>query len=199
MRAGRASGCRGAALVELAMVLPLLALLAFGALEMGLAWRDRLTVQTATRAGVRVGSAEGRLATADQGVLLAVGAALHDLGLGDVDWVVVYKSDTSDGSVPSACTTPVPQSVSGSCNAYTGAQLQEVVEGTAPSSWFGCGGSSLDGYWCPASRQSVQALGPDFLGVWIRAGHPMLTGLFESELTVEDDAVMRLEPQEASA
>ena len=99
-RAGRS------ALVEFAFVLPVLAVMAFGVIEFGLAWQDRLTVQTAVRAGVRVGSADGKLATADKEVLLGVGAVLYDLGLANVDSVVVYKSTTTDGAVPPACLTP---------------------------------------------------------------------------------------------
>ncbi len=188
---------RGSAMVEFAFVLPVLALMCFGVIEFGLAWQDRLTVQTAVRAGVRVGSADGKVPTADKGVLLGVGAVLYDLGLANVSWVLVYKSTTTDGAVPPACLTPTPHSVSGSCNAYTGAQLQDVVDGDAPASWFGCGVGSLDLSWCPAARQSVQAIGNDYLGVRVTVRHPMLTGFFGSVITLDDDAVMRLEPQEA--
>ena len=138
-------------MIEFAFVLPLLALFAFGAIELGLAWSGRLTVQTAVRAGVRVGSAPGTVATADQVLLLSTGAALNDLGLANVNYVVVFKSTTTDGAVPTACLTGTPHSVSGSCNAYTGAQLPQVVAGTSPGSWFGCGVGSLDLSWCPTS------------------------------------------------
>lgn len=190
-------GEHGSALVEFAFVIPVLAIMCFGVIEFGLAWQDRLTVQTAARAGVRVGSADGTSATSDQGVLLSVGSTLYDLGLSNVDWVLIYKSTTTDGAVPAACLTPTPHSVSGSCNAYSGAQLQQIVAaapGTA--AWFGCGVGSLDLSWCPTSRQSIQALGNDYLGVHLRVRHPMLTGFFGSVVTVDDDAVMRLEPQE---
>ncbi|MEA2902081.1 MAG: hypothetical protein QOH36_1968 [Actinomycetota bacterium] len=192
----RRRGERGGAMVEFAFVLPLLTLFAFGAIEMGLAWSGRLTVQTAVRAGVRVGSAQGTVANADQVLLVSTGAALNDLGLANVNSVVVFKSITIDGAVPTACLTGTPHSVSGSCNAYTGAQLAQVVAGTSPGSWFGCGVGSLDLSWCPTSRQAIQALGNDYLGVWVSARHPMLTGFFGSTLTIVDHAVMRLEPKE---
>ena len=187
---------RGGAMIEFAFVLPLLALFAFCAIEMGLGWSARLTVQTAVRAGVRVGSAQGAVATADQVLLLSTGAALNDLGPANVNWVVVFKSTTTNGAVPTACLTGTPHSVSGSCNAYTGAQLAQVMAGTSPGSWFGCGVGSLDLSWCPTSRQAIQALGTDYLGVWVSARHPMLTGFFGSTLTIADHAVMRLEPRE---
>jgi hypothetical protein len=177
------------------LLVPVIALLAFGVIEFGIAWQDRLTVESAVRAGVRVGSTEGSASTADTGILMAVGAALNDVGLSNVNHVVVYKSGSTDGAVPAACLTPAPHSVSGSCNAYSGAQLQQVAGGTAPASWFGCGAGSLDASWCPASRQSIQALGSDYLGVWVSANHAMLTGFFGSAQTLTDRAVMRLEPQ----
>ena len=188
-------GEAGAVLVEFVFLLPVIALLAFGVIEFGIAWQDRLTVQSAVRAGVRVGSTAGNVATADTGILMAVGAALNDVGLSNVNHVLVYKSSSADGAVPSACVTPAPHSVSGSCNEYSGAQLQQVVAGTAPPTWFGCGAGSLDAPWCPASRQSLQSLGADYLGVWVSANHPMVTGFFGSALTITDGAVMRLEPQ----
>ncbi len=71
------------------------------------------------------------------------------------------------------------------------------MAGTAPASWFGCGVGSLDLSWCPTSRQACRPSGTDYLGVWVKARHPMLTGFFGSVITIADDAVMRLEPQEA--
>lgn len=181
--------------MEFAFLLPFLALMAFGVVEFGLAWQDRLTVQTGTRAGARVGSAAGDRADADKSLLLGLGSAISDVGLDNVDWVLVYKSTSTDGAVPSACTVPTPHSVSGACNAYSGSQLRQIVAGTAPASWFGCGGGSLDLLWCPTNRQTVHAVGTDYLGVWVSARHPMLTGFFGSVITITDRAVMRLEPQ----
>lgn len=197
-RAGkRGRGEQGAVLVEFAFLLPVLALLVFGILEFGMAWQDKLTVQTGVRTGVRVGSTAGNVADADKNILLGVGAVLNDIGFANVNWVVVYKSSSTDGVTPAACLTPTPHSVSGSCNAYSGAQLHQVVDATAPASWFGCGVGSLDSSWCPTSRQSIQAVGNDYLGVWVNADHPSLTGFFGASLTMTDSAVMRLEPKEA--
>ena len=192
-RVGR--GESGAVLAEFALLLPFLAIMAFGVMEFGLARQDKLTVQTAARSGVRVGSAAGTTATADKDLLLGAGSALNDIGLANVNWILVYKSTTTDGAVPVTCTGPTPHSVSGSCNAYTGAQLQQVLAGTNPASWFGCGGGSLDAAWCPANRQTIQANGTDYLGIWVSARHLMFTGFFGSALTLTDNAVMRLEPQ----
>jgi Flp pilus assembly protein TadG len=184
-------------LVEFAFVLPLLALMAFGIVEFGRLWGDRSTIQAAARSGARVGSFDGSTATADQDVLLGAGAAMSSLDLTNVNWVLVYKSTTADGAVPAACLAATPHSVSGSCNAYSGAQLKQVVAGTAPGSWFGCAAGSLDLSWCPTTRQTIQANGTDYLGVWLSVKRPMLTGFFGTVTTITDQAVMRLEPKEA--
>lgn len=197
MRPVRGDSERGAVVVEFALLLPVVALMAYGIVEFGLAWQDRLTVQTGVRSGARVAAAAANDAAADQTTLLSLGAAASDLGRDRIEWVLIYKSATGDGAVPATCLTPVPHSVSGTCNAYSGSQVRGVVDGTAPAAWFGCGVGSLDVSWCPASRQAIQALGADYLGVWMRATHPMITGLFGSSLTVQDRAVMRLEPKEA--
>ena len=191
----RCRGERGTALVELAVLLPLLAILAFGITEFGLALQDRMVVEGAGRAGTRVGSAAGATAAADQTLLLALGSAVNDVGLDNVSWVVVYKSVTADGVVPATCTGPTPHSVSTSCNAYSGAQLKQIVAGTAPGTWFGCGVGSLDVSWCPTSRQTTQALGNDYLGVWLQTVHHLNTGMFGTQLTLSAQSVMRLEPK----
>lgn len=185
---------RGSTLVEFAMVLPLLALMAFGILEFGLALQDRMTVQAATRTGIRVGSAAGGSVDADNSLLLSLGSAVGDVGIGNVDWVLVYKSAAADGAVPAACKNP-PRAATSTCNLYTGAQLSQVLAGTAPSSWFGCGLTALDRYWCPTSRETIQANGTDYLGIWMQVRRPMVSGFFGSTLTMRSQGVMRLEPR----
>ncbi len=183
-------------IAEFALTLPVIAVLVFGVIEFGLAWQDKLTVQTAVRSGVRVGSGEGASATADKNLLLGVGSAANPIGLDNVTWAVVYKSTATDGAVPSACTSPAPHSVTGSCNVYTGAQLAQVVDGSAPASWFGCGAAALDRYWCPTTRQDIQRMGTDQLGLWMEVTHPQTFGFFGPTLTLRDRAVMRLEPRD---
>jgi hypothetical protein len=193
----RLRGEEGALTAEFALVVPLLALLALGVADYGLAWRDKLAVQTAVRTGLRVGSSEGRLPSADKNLLLGLGSAINSVGLSNVAWVVVYKSVSADGAIPPACLAPAPHSVTGACNVYTGAQLAQVVAGSAPASWFGCGTSALDRSWCPTGRKTVQAEGTDQLGIWVSATHRMISGVFGPTVTVRDSAVMRLEPEES--
>jgi hypothetical protein len=184
---------RGAVLVELAVVVPLLLLLVVGTIELGSAWSQRLKVETAARAGARVGSSLGTDRLADYNLLQSVRAAVTSLGTDRIRHVVVYKSTTSDGAVPPTCRTSPPTSQTGLCNVYTGADLT----GLTPSAFTGtttCGATAPDRFWCPTARQKVQHLGTDFLGVWIVADSPTVTRLFTVPLDLGARAEMRLEP-----
>lgn len=187
---------RGAVLVEFALIGTLLVSLAFGLVEFGMAWQDKMTVETAARAGARTGSSVGKDRLADYAIIEGVRTALSDIGMDNVEYVVVYKSTTADGKVPTSCKTGVSQT--GLCNVYTGSQLSTLTQADFGGT-SGCGGSSPDRFWCPTSRRTVQATGTDFLGVWVKAQHPTITKLFGSSMTVTSAAVMRLEPAETSS
>jgi Flp pilus assembly protein TadG len=187
---GRAADDRGAVLVEFALVFTFLCTLVFGVVEFGMAWQDKLTVETATRSGVRVGSNLGKDSQADYNLLLGVKSALTDVGMSNVNYVIVYKSSNLNGTIPSTCpVTGTPASVSGVCNVYTGAQLTALA-----STQFGGTSGKLDAAWPPANRVNLQSSGPDYLGVWIKVTHPYITKLFGNSTSIVDSAVMRLEP-----
>lgn len=184
---------RGAALVEFAIILPLFVVLAFGTIEFGAAWSNKLKVETAARAGARVGSNLGDARLADWGLLQSVRAALTEIGLDNVDYVVVYKASATNGAVPAACKSSPPTAQTNLCNVYTGAQLGSLT----PADFGGtstCANNAPDRFWCPLNREDVQHLGTDYLGVWILADSPTVTDLFGSPLNLSASAVMRLEP-----
>lgn len=191
----RRGGERGAALTELVVVLPLLILLVVGVIEFGAAWSNKLKVETAARAGARVGSNLGNHRLADYGLLQSVRSVLDDLGLDNVDYVVVYRASDPGGMIPAGCSGPAPTSQPGQCNVYTRADLASLTE-TMFTGTVTCGADAPDRWWCPLSRENVQHRGSDFLGVWIRAGSPTVTTLFGSPLHLEASAVMRLEPSD---
>jgi hypothetical protein len=190
VRWNRRGGERGAALVELALIVPILVMLVVGIAEFGFGYRDRLTVQTATRTGARVGSSLGDDPQADYNILQGVRSALGSISTTNIDKIIVYKSATADGAVPSTCLTSGSQA--GSCNVYDASAL------TAPSTSFGCGSGDLDTSWCPTSRVVLQAAssGPDYLGVYLQVRHNFFSGFLGTrQLTLKDKAVLRLEPQ----
>ena len=69
LRERRASGERGAALVEAAFITPVFALVIFGILEFGLTFRDYLTVANASRDSGRAASAYGDDLYADYNII----------------------------------------------------------------------------------------------------------------------------------
>lgn len=183
------SNDRGTVLVEAALIMPVLVLLAMGTIEFGMAWRDRLSVQNATRAGARAGASLSTDAQTDYNILQSVKAGLG-VKYTSATRIIVYKANTTDGAVPSACLTGTSQS--GVCNVYTTADL------SAASSSFGCGAGAKDTSWCPTGRSAdlLSTNGPDYVGVYVKFDHGLITGSFGSgNLTISDNAVMRLEPQ----
>jgi len=180
---------RGATLLEFALVAPVLLLLIFGAFEYGMFFKDYLTVSNTTRTGARVGSAAGSSADADYQILQAVKAAANALpgGAASIEQISIYRAASAGGGPTSTCQTT--SSVTDRCNTYTGAVF------TQPASKFGCGAGSLDSAWCPTTRVDSQALGPDYIGVWVKTTHGFVTKFFGSSRSITDSVVMRIEPR----
>lgn len=185
---------RGAVLVEAALSFMLLATLLFGAVEFGLAWQAKNVAETAARAGARVGSSLGPARLADYSSLQSVKAAIADVGPSNVEFVIVFKASSAGGEVPAICLGAPPKSQPGVCNVYTGAQLQSLTQADFTGT-TSCTGTSPDRFWCPTTRRNIQILGPDYIGVYVRARHSMLTNFFGQQLTLTTKTVMRLEPK----
>ncbi len=182
----RHRGERGAVLVEMAFVGPILIILAFGIVEFGGAWQYNTRLQTATRGAARTASNEGTSRSADYDGLLSIQSTLGSK-VSNVQRVVVYKADASDGAVPTACKTG---SVSGVCNSYPGSIFTTMTA----SSFSGSCSSSLDRYWCPTTRDD-SADSADYLGIWIQYQYTFVTHLFPGGgLTLTRSTVMRIEP-----
>lgn len=204
--ADRRSEERGAGLVELSLVALLLVFLVASTFDYGFAWRSGLAVNESARAGARVGSGQAISRGADYYALNSVKSGLTSSGIIDnVDRIVIFKSTTADGRVPSACTAATPTS---SCvgNVLTGAQLKALTvssfdvtissdPATAPTG-TGClkSASALRVGWCPNARSNNQDAGADYYGVYILLSYPRKFGAFGSTISVSRTAVMRLEP-----
>jgi len=179
---------RGTVLVEAALILPLLIMLAMGTIEYGMAWRDRLSVQSSVRSSVRTGASLGNDAQADYNILQNLKSGMGSR-FSNTTRIVVYNASAADGSVPSGC---LSGSVAGVCNVYVAA------DASLASTSFGCGAGAKDALWCPTTRvTNIDASGGlDYLGVYITYNHGLITGSFGSgSLTIKDSAVMRVEPQ----
>jgi Flp pilus assembly protein TadG len=200
----RADRERGATLVEFAFVGMFLLVLVAGTFDYGFAWRTGLAVNESARAGARVGSGQALSRGADYYALNSVKSALTASGAIDqVQKVVIFKSTTSDGVVPSTCLQGSP---TGTCNVLTGAQLKalsvssyDLTISTDPAvapTGSGCLKSSAAQRvgWCPSARSNDQDAGADYYGVYVEAAYPRKFTSFGGSITVTRTAVMRLEP-----
>lgn len=174
----------GATLVEAAMVIPLLILIVVAILELGLVFKDFLTVSYLSREGARIGALAGNDQYADCAILVGIGELATTGDLERITEIEIYQADvngnlvglpntaTFKGGDPSKCTVP------------------PAVDDT----W------DLDSSnWPPSSRDtSVGATAsPDIVGVRIRMTHDWITGLppFTGTVDIDERTITRLEPK----
>jgi hypothetical protein len=174
---------QGATLVEFALVFGFLVMLALGAFEYGMAFRDWLSVTISSREGGRVAASAANYGDADCVILEAASGALQSLTSGQVEEVQIYRSDAT-GSYPGSTS-----SLTRRYSPYTPGDPSLVV----------CNGSSwnaehLGSGWDPADR--VSAAGVHWTGVRVTFEHEWFTDFLWWTGTVDftDDAVFRMEP-----
>jgi Flp pilus assembly protein TadG len=214
---------RGVAVVEAAVVLPVLFLFIFGLFEGGLWFRDDLTTGYVARDSIRVLSTLGSDLSADQSAVRAAFKAASALQKGgqSVDLITVYRAtcastatctsaatpitSISDLSAVACTTTPTGMSggLAGVCNVYypRGGLTSAIV---ANGAYWGCtativGITPLDQRWCPGTRKSTltayTSTGPDYIGVRIQVTHRSITGLLRTNRTIVSDTIYRIEAQ----
>lgn len=192
----RARRDAGSVLIELALVMPLLAMVAFGTIEGGAAIVSGDRVAGAAVQAARIGASAGSRVDADRDLLVALRSALPAEELSRLDRVVVFKPAGANGAVPAGCVKelgdPSEQGLATSCNSYSGATVRSV----SAASMLGFGGAvnNKDGSWPPSTRKDTLVQGPDYLGVWIRTVHPGVFGLVFEEIVVTRTSILRIQP-----
>jgi hypothetical protein len=176
---------RGAAMVEMAILMPLLILLIIGVFEFGAAFKDFLTTSNAVRDGTRILSARGTDPEADCVALLAAVDALSLATRFDhLVSVEIFKADDSGDPIP------------GSINTYTyGFGDPTDCSDEAPN----CGGWNCVIQYPPADRQVLvgDTQPPlDLVGMRIVYTHDWMTGFppFSGSITIDEQTISRLEP-----
>lgn len=193
-RRHRSSRQRGAAVLEMVLVAPVLLILVFGISEFGLAWVSGNRLEGSVSTAARTGSSSGSVADADRNILLSLRASMPDDLLANVTRVVVFSSN-ANGDIAGACLTNAPgngvgggsaASGASSCNIYSGATVQSVTATT------NLGGDDDD--WPPATRRDRLSGPPDYIGVLVMTTHDTFSGTFWNDFDLERRSVYRLQP-----
>lgn len=171
-------------MVELAFLTVPLVFILLGVIELGLLWRDALTLDQASRSGARVGANLTNDPQADREALRALVSNLDADQYDEIEYVVVYQVDSA-GDMPVSCAT----TSSTVCNHYTSTMLDQLDNDVR----WGCGGSAYDIEWCPTSR-NPEFHTPVDLGVHVVTRRVWLTGWFADVTDLTSTTVMRLDP-----
>jgi hypothetical protein len=180
MRHVRTERERGASLVEVGIILPLLILLAIGLSEIGFLVVDYLTVTNAAREGARTGAAAADYnqggVDADDLILESVEEAACNLRFGSLEEVRIFKADG------------LGDPITGAINEYS---PSGGLACDSPSTNLSCDNGCP---WAASGRDRVPP-GLDVLGVEVTFSHTSVTGLFPFP-TVDwtETAVMQIEP-----
>ncbi|GMQ84441.1 MAG: hypothetical protein BMS9Abin07_0005 [Acidimicrobiia bacterium] len=174
-------GDRGAVAVEMAIVVPLLVLLAFGMLEFGLAFTNKLAMSSAVNRATRQATVLGTDEYADIEILDALAASLSG-NVGTIEHVDIFKADAGGNPV---------------------LRDRYVPDGGSACGWLPCPDPSLGpaiygapADYAPCTRDVKLGDGTvDTIGVQVAYTHTWITGVFGiPPQTWFETARARLEP-----
>ncbi|GMQ94602.1 MAG: hypothetical protein BMS9Abin12_2100 [Acidimicrobiia bacterium] len=180
-------------MVEFAIVLPVLAMLVVGVIEIGFAFKEKLLVDNAIQVAARTGSALGKSGDVDLRILEALEqgfASLPTKGDGTVLQAQVYKVNVDGSTDPTKVNT----------------YLFAYDSDPNVCNWNPCPSTPAEhGVWKPADRDTKLDGGLDSLGVTVYYGHTWMLGsqffLSDASCAVAancwtETAILRLEPTE---
>ena len=159
--------------------------------------RDTLGVSNLVRTAVRTATVNGNEVYADYYILQTIRKEASSIGVDDLKLVVVYEATSAGGPPNSTCTGGAGDSTgTDQCNVYTKADLVRV------QTEFACKtANKLDSFWCPNTRKVAESGvngPPDYIGVYVKYTHDLITGLFKGQSTITDHVVIRMEPRQLS-
>ncbi len=186
----------GVALIETAIIAPLLILLFLGMVESGFALRDGNTLARATQQAAR---SDARLADnplADYEALRSLDSGLAATTASSLVRVIIYDAASTGATPPASCLAlPRPDNTAtvgnSSCNVYSATQ----VAADQPAS-FGCGPGRWDNNFCSTRLTDRDRTGnnPTKLGVWVELSYDKVTKVLPGSLSLTRGAVYQLEP-----
>ena len=183
----RASGDRGAALVEAAIILPFLAIMVFGIVELGFLFRSATVVSSSSRSGARLAAAQYAAAqtapaqaTVVDNVRQTVEKDLKSRGATDTPLqLLIYRANANGDPLPSGNFS----SCSTDCFVFT----------WNPAGANGGTFNAPTGGWAnPDGCGKVI----DSVGVWLQMKHdPLGFSSVFGTMNLKEKTVMRLEPR----
>lgn len=207
----RLAGDTGAALLEAAVIGPLFIVVVLSILEYGLVYRDYLTASDAVASAARTGGVQGNdlttaSQTADYSIVRSMRDSLASLDYSNVDRMVVFKAAGPDSGspvsqTPAACRTGSSSSSASQCNLYFASPAFGAVQ-YGDDNYFECNPTAGDVVacgWDPTTRSNGDGTGgstvgePDYLGVYVKIDHKMISGIFGDEFTIEDASIYQIE------
>ncbi len=170
---------RGAALVETAILLPVILIITFGLIEFSSAYQSSSTATAAARTAARTASAEALLPTYATDAAAAAATALQQVPADEPVEMWIYRANTTgypESGGFSSCTTH--------CIKYTWVPSTRSFDTANPSG----------GGWPYTTQNACNSSNWDSVGVYVKLDHKFLTKLFGANITLADHAVFRLEP-----
>jgi hypothetical protein len=187
----RRCGERGAALVEAAIVLPLIMLVTFGAIEFGIGFTKKAGLEAIARSGARAGAAASADPNLAADVAQAINAALRSSSLPELEWMVVYRIP-GDGSSPDETDNGGGPGCATNSSSAQDCAIFFFRDGQFDTSNY-MGGWDTD----PAVRVLCPSQGnpPDRIAVKIYGEFHYLTNMFgHGGVAMTSESILQLEP-----
>jgi len=190
----RRDGVRGSTIVEAAIVLPVILLVVLGTVEIGLAFKDFLTVGAMSRDGARIAALSARADESDCAVLKGIAALGTQGNIDKIIKVQIYKAAEGSGAQgvtntwtyklgfdPAECNTPLNPTIDGwsqGASAYPPSSRNTTIFSTPPA---------------PTTHRPPL----DIIGVRITMNHDWITGFppFRGGFTINETTITRVEPE----
>jgi len=173
---------RGAVLVEMAILFPVVILITFGLIEFSSAYQSAAVAASTSRSAARTASAEAMLSGYATDAAAAAATALKNVPADEPIEMWVYRAN--DKGYPGADGNTSFSSCSTKCISY------QWVPSTRSFNTASPGGSG----WAANTQNACSVSNWDSVGVYVKLRHKFITRLFGTTIDLTDHAVFRLEP-----
>jgi len=175
-------GERGAALIETAILIPIVILITFGLIEFSSAYQSSAVAAGTVRSAARTASAEAMLSGYATDAAAAAATALKSVPANEPIEMWIYRANNK--GYPGADNLETFSTCSTKCISYQWVPATRSFDTASP----GGGG------WVNTSQKACSPSDWDSVGVYVKLRHKYLTRLFGATIDLTDHAVFRLEP-----